>query len=73
MYVCMYVYTYIYLHTYLTLTLTSKSLKVMGGVSLEHVALQGAETPKLGDGNLSTGCLILHEDEVTGLVQSREV
>lgn len=45
----------------------------MGGVSLERVALHGAETPKLGDGNLSTVCLILHEGEVTGLVQSHEV
>ena len=52
---------------------TSKGLKVMGGVSLEHVALRGAETPRLRDSVLSTGCLILHGGEATGLVQSHEV
>ena len=71
MYVSMYIY--IYSHTYLTYTFTSKGLKVVGGVSLEHVALHGAETPKLRDGILSNGCLILLGGEVTGLVQSHEV
>jgi len=45
----------------------------VGGVSLEHVALRGAETPKLRDGILSNGCFILLGGEVTGLVQSHEV